>query len=62
MKKTILTIMFSIIGLIGMAQTGVRPLNDGHRINRIQQWVAKNNYRYKLANFRTNDMYQFNDF
>ena len=45
-----------------MAQTGVRPLNDGHRINRIQQWVAKNNYRYKLANFRTSDMYQFNDF
>lgn len=62
MKKTVLTITFSITVLIGMAQTEVRPLNDGHRINRIQQWVAKNNYRYKLANFRTSDMYQFNDF
>ena len=62
MKKTVLTITFSITVLIGMAQTQVRPLNDGHRINRIQEWVAKNNYRYKLANFRTNDMYQFNDF
>ena len=43
MKKTVLTITFSITVLIGMAQTQVRPLNDGHRINRIQEWVAKNN-------------------
>ena len=45
-----------------MAQTEVRPLNDGHRINSNQQRVAKNNYHYQLANFRTNDMYQFTDF
>ena len=62
MKKSFLTITFSITVLIGMAQTEVRPLNDGHRINSIQQRVAKNNYHYQLANFRTNDMYQFTDF
>ena len=62
MKKTVLIIVFSITVLIGMAQTEVRPLNDGHRINRIQQWAAKNNYQYKLTNFCTNDMYQFCDY
>ena len=62
MKKSFLTITFSITVLIGMAQTEVRPLNDGHHINSIQQRVAKNNYHYQLANFRTNDMYQFTDF
>ena len=62
MKKSFLTITFSITVLIGMAQTEVRPLNDGHRINSNQQRVAKNNYHYQLANFRTNDMYQFTDF
>lgn len=62
MKKTVLTIVFSITMLIGMAQTEVRPHNDGHRINRIQQLAAKNNYQYKLTNFCTNDLYQFCDF
>ena len=62
MKKAVLTTIFSITVLIGMAQTEVRPLTDGHRINRIQQWAAKNNYQYMLTNFCTNDMYQFCDY
>lgn len=62
MKKTLLTVILSITVLIGMAQTNPRPLNDGHRINRLQKPTAKNSYRYTLSDFRTSDMYQFNFF
>ena len=45
MKKAVLTTIFSITVLIGMAQTEVRPHNDGHRINRIQHGFVNDDIR-----------------
>lgn len=62
MKKALFLSIMALLATAAVAQPKNHVREDGHHINRVENLVAKTSQHYKLASFRTDDNYQFNDF